>query len=289
MTERHSIPNLDPHTVEGFGREWQKFRNDVIDDSVLKHLFNDYFSLVDWGALSASAIGADLGCGSGRWARFARTYLCHLVLVDASSEALLVAKNNLTFCNNVSFVQASIGHLPFRDNSLDFAYSLGVVHHLPDPYHGIRDIISKLKPGGFVLLYIYYALENKHWLYRRLWLGTDFVRRRVSVLPFAARYYISQVAALAVYWPLARIGRLLLKFGIKLKNWPLLFYSDKPFYVMRNDALDRFGTRIEHRFTKKEIEDILVRMGCVNIKFSERAPFWVVLAQKNEEREEGAK
>jgi hypothetical protein len=54
----------------------------------------------------------------------------------------------------------------------------------------------------------------------------------------------------------------------------LQFYSDKPFYVMRTDALDRFGTRLERRFTRVEIERMMYSAGLRGIEFSEEEPFW---------------
>ena len=50
--------------------------------------------------------------------------------------------------------------------------------------------------------------------------------------------------------------------------------------MMRTDALDRFGTRLEQRFTKEEITNMLIDTGFENITFSDKAPFWVSLAYK---------
>lgn len=71
------------------------------------------------------------------------------------------------------------------------------------------------------------------------------------------------------------------KFAINVKNFPLSDYRNKPFYVLRTDALDRFGTRLEHRFSKKEIADMLERAGFNNISFSESPPFWTAIAYRN--------
>jgi len=58
---------------------------------------------------------------------------------------------------------------------------------------------------------------------------------------------------------------------------PLQFYADKPFYVMRTDTLDRFGTRLERRFTRAEIEQMMRAAGLREIQFSEQAPFWCAM------------
>ena len=58
------------------------------------------------------------------------------------------------------------------------------------------------------------------------------------------------------------------------------FYKDKSFYTMRTDSLDRFGTRIEKRFSKKEIESMLLEAGFNKIKFSDKIPYWIAIGYK---------
>jgi hypothetical protein len=62
--------------------------------------------------------------------------------------------------------------------------------------------------------------------------------------------------------------------GRDVANFPLAYYRDRSFYVMRNDALDRFGTKLEQRFTRAEIERMLRDAGLERIRFSEAAPYW---------------
>jgi hypothetical protein len=140
---------------------------------------------------------------------------------------------------------------------MDFGYSFGVLHHVPDRVRGIRDCGNMLKPRAPFLVYLYYALDHRSFAYRSLWKPRDFLRRIVSKLPHAMRYAASQVIARFVYWPLARFEALIEKLGMsatKSASLPLGFYRHLSFYTMRTDALDRFGTRLEQRFTRKQIE-----------------------------------
>ena len=273
--------NVDIHTVEGFGDEWSRFTQDQLDAAMLEQIFSDYFSLFNWAELPSDPVGADIGCGSGRWAQVVAPRVHHLMLIDASPEALSVAKTNLSDVTNVSFLHASVGMLPIDDASLDFAYSLGVLHHVPDTKAAISAVAAKLKPGAPFLVYLYYAFDNRSLTYRALWRITDGIRRVVSRLPHTPRYWVSQVIALFVYWPLARLARLMEKIGKLPRDWPLAYYRDKPFYVLRTDSLDRFGTRLEQRFSKGEIRKMLQEAGFANIRFSDRAPFWCAIGTKN--------
>jgi SAM-dependent methyltransferase len=161
---------------------------------------------------------------------------------------------------------------------LDFAYSLGVLHHVPDTAAALRSIGRKLKPGAPFLIYLYYAFDNRpHW-FRLLWKVTDCARHVISRLPFKLRYAISQCLAGTVYWPLARIAHFLDRVGRLPTNWPLAQYRNSTFYAMRTDALDRFGTRLEHRFTRTQIQSLLHDAGFVEVTFSDDPPYWCALA-----------
>jgi NDP-sugar pyrophosphorylase family protein len=88
------------------------------------------------------------------------------------------------------------------------------------------------------------------------------------------RYATSQVLAALIYWPLARAAKLFEALGFSVSNLPLSAYRDCGFYVMRTDALDRFGTRLEQRFTKADIKLMMDSAGLENIKFSDETPLW---------------
>jgi hypothetical protein len=167
-----------------------------------------------------------------------------------------------------------------KNESQDFGYSLGVLHHIPDTSLALESCSKKLKTGAPFLLYLYYRFDNKPKSYYFLWKLSDVARNLISRLPFKIKYFISQLIAIFVYLPLARACLLLEKIGINVSNLPLTWYRNEPFYIMRTDALDRFGTRLEQRFTKDEISQMLTKIGFEKIQFSTREPFWTVLSYK---------
>lgn len=281
MNKARKNANLDIKTVLGFGDEWSRFTQIDLDDEIAFKVFCDYFSLFDWDLLPVNSMGMDIGCGSGRWAKIVAAKVGHLVLLDASEVAIKVAKKNLNSIENVSYVRASVGELPVRDRCLDFAYSLGVLHHVPVTEDAIKSIALKLKAGAPLLIYIYYAFDNRGYFYQKLWRLSDLTRRVISRLPNKQRYIVSQIIALLIYWPLARLALILDTIKLLPNSWPLMYYRDKSFYVMRTDALDRFGTPLEHRFSRQQIELMLINSGFENIKFSNRAPFWCATATKS--------
>ena len=277
--------NLDLRVARGFGREWSTFRQDSdhLSQQQRQAIFDDYFRIFPWHLLPArGGVGLDVGCGTGRWSVQVAPRVQHLHLLDPSAEALSVAKDNLRGMNNVSYHLGSVAAIPLPPKSLDFAFSLGVLHHVPDTEAAIAAISDKLKTNAPFLIYLYYALDNQPIWYRLLWRITDFARLVVSRLPHPLRLVISQMVAAPIYWPLARIARFMSRRGRSASALPLSYYADKSFYVMRTDAYDRFCTRLEKRFRRSEIERMLTRAGFKDITFSSKQPFWCAVGVKSE-------
>jgi ubiquinone/menaquinone biosynthesis C-methylase UbiE len=274
--------NIDQATVKGFGREWTTFTQSESDLTAedRRAIFESYFTIFPWDLLPPQSIGADIGCGSGRWAMLVAHRVGHLHAVDPGAEALTVARNNLAGLDNVSFHQASVSAMPFKDGALDFAYSLGVLHHVPDTSQAIRDVAAKLKAGAPFLVYLYYAFDNRSAAYRTLWTLSNAARLLLCRAPYPVQIAMTAVIAVLVYWPLARTAALLEMIGMLPRSWPLAFYRRRSFYVMRTDAFDRFCTRLEQRFTRAQITYMLRAAGFADIKFSDKEPFWVALAIK---------
>jgi hypothetical protein len=163
---------------------------------------------------------------------------------------------------------------------MDFGYALGVLHHVPYPLEGLKACVSKLKKGTPFLLYLYYAFDNRPLWFRILWKMTDLGRRVISNCPHPLRYWLSQAIALSVYYPLARSARILEKLGFSVDAFPLSIYRHRSFYVMRTDALDRFGTRLEHRFTMNQIREMMEEAGLERIVLSDSVPYWCAVGYK---------
>ncbi len=274
------MKNIDTKTVDDFGSEWSQFSQTNLSEEELHRSFDTYFSLVDWREISGVSQCFDMGCGSGRWAQLVAPRVGALHCVDASDRALEVAKRNLSHLDNCSFHCASVDDLPFEDNSMDFGYSLGVLHHIPDTYAGIQSCVSKIKPGGMFLAYIYYAFDNKPLWFKLVWRVSNVIRFMISRLPFKLKMIITTAIAIFVYYPLSRMASILEAFSIDVENMPLSFYRNKSFYSLRTDALDRFGTRLEKRYTKKEIVDMFEAAGLRSVEVSEKMPYWCVMGYK---------
>ncbi len=275
-----ATPNLDERTVAGFGDEWSTFDQSDVPVDELAATFRAYFADFPWHELPADAEGFDLGCGSGRWARFVAPRVGVLHCIDASDAALEVARQSLRDEPRCRFHLASVDTMALADGSMDFGYSLGVLHHVPDTRRAIASAARTLKPGAPLLLYLYYALENRPWWYRALWRASDRGRRVFAALPHRAKVAGSTAIAAGVYLPLARLARLLEARGKPVEGLPLSFYRHRGFHTIRTDAYDRFATRLEQRFTASQIRSMMAAAGLEDIVFSSQPPYWCAVGRR---------
>lgn len=271
--------NLDSATVDSFGDEWSRFDQSAMDDAEAAAIFAEYFAVFPWADLPDCATGFDMGCGSGRWARLVAPRVGHLHCIDPSS-ALAIARKALAAHGNVSFHAASVDDMALPPNSQDFGYSLGVLHHVPDTAAAIRSCVEMLKPGAPFQVYLYYAFDNRPLAFRLAWRCSDELRRLITRLPARAKHLVTDLLALFVYLPFALSSRLLAKMGLDVSNIPLSYYRNRSWYTMRTDSRDRFGTPLEHRFTRSQVLVMMQSAGLRDIRFSDNAPYWCAVGFK---------
>jgi ubiquinone/menaquinone biosynthesis C-methylase UbiE len=267
--------------VKDFGLEWEKFNQIDLKNTESQNIFEDYFDLIEWKNLNLKGHAIDLGCGTGRWARLVAPKFKQMSLLDGSDKSINVAKKMLSNHKNIKFVHADLKNIPSEDNAYDFAYSLGVLHHVPNVNKALKEINRILKPGSPFLVYLYYSFDNAPYWYRLIWNASNLFRKMICKLPKNFKMIICEIIALLVYLPLARTSFLLEKMKVDISYMPLSYYRNKSFYTMRTDSLDRFGTTYEKRYSRMEIEQLLLSQGFNSVKFSDKKPYWCAIAYKN--------
>ena len=215
----NGIPRLVPETLgeqqrrtaSSFGWQWQHF-------SEMHPEFEAQF--LDW----LHPIGPeffrgrrvlDAGCGIGRHAHFAAAYGASEVVALDLSDAVLAASANLSGFENVHVVQGDLLRPPLRSaaagGGFDLVYSIGVLHHLPDPEAGFRSLLRLVRPGGTIAIWVY-GFENnglvRHVVEPLRRLSTKLATRHLRFLawPLAVGFH---GAAKGVYRPLngSAVGR----------------------------------------------------------------------------------
>jgi SAM-dependent methyltransferase len=272
--------NIDHVTVESFGEEWNKFSEFNSDE--IESIGDEYFDVVPEGLFKKeSTTVIDLGCGTGRWSVYMSDKVKEIHALDPS-KAVFSAAQLTQNIENIHLTQASVDNIPFEDETFDFGISLGVLHHIPDTEAALKSLSQKIKSGGHLLIYLYYALDNRSAAYRALFNMSTFFRRGISKMPAGLKKFTCDLIAFLVYLPfvgLASFVKLITK-GDTYKKMPLSYYVGKSLNVIRNDSLDRFGTPLEQRFTKAQITEMMTNCGFEDLVFSEKMPCWHVIGKK---------
>jgi SAM-dependent methyltransferase len=256
---KHLADNVMRRTQASFGYEWTHFSNWEPSGEVS---FQDYFGGLDLSTLRAARV-LDAGCGMGRHARLMADSVAHLVAVDFS-HAIDQAARNVADRQNVDCVQADLLHLPFDDETFDYVYSIGVLHHLPDTSAALRRVVAKVKQGGRVRVYLYWKRSGMSGALLSL---AGLCRRITTRLPFSILrtlcWFLSIALTVSIVWPY----RLATKLGISAhKSWPLFAYTKYPFTVLYNDQFDRFSAPLERRFDSHEVKTMLEDAGLGDVQ-----------------------
>lgn len=271
--------NIDKKVVDEFGDEWLKFFEQ--DDALVKKGGDEYFDILNDTIINSKTYVLDIGCGTGRWTKYLIQKVGFIEAIDPSN-AIFAADKLLGKTENVRLSKASIETLPFADGTFDFVMSIGVLHHTPNTHQALIDCVKKVKKGGYFYVYLYYNLENRGFFYKTLFKLSDLVRRIVSRLPRKMKHLICDVLAIIFYMPFISLGRFFKSLGFRnlANRMPLHGYQNHSFFIIRNDSLDRFGTRLEKRFSSKQIIEMMESAGLTDIVVSPGIPLYHAVGRR---------
>lgn len=245
-------------TALSFGYEWQRFPEMY---SEWEKQFLDYMQPHRPEFFKDKKV-LDAGCGNGRFAYYAGKYAREVWAIDLGP-AVEVARRNTASLKNVHVVQADLHQPPFPLESFDFIYSIGVLHHLPDPETAFQNLLRYLKPGGQIQIYLYWQPERRS-LKSALLTAVNSFRNLTTRLPHWAVHAFAYPSAIGAFlffvWPY-RIMQRIPALRSVAANMPMKQYAVLPFRVCVNDQLDRFSAPIENRYTKTEVEAWLSSAG----------------------------
>jgi SAM-dependent methyltransferase len=139
-----------------FGRQWHWFRTVQLDShNGTRRSADEFRATTGWTAADlAGQRVLDAGVGAGRYAECAADLGAEVFGVDLT-EAVDAAFTNLSHRANVHLAQADIFALPFRPETFDCAYSIGVLHHTPDTEQAFRRVAAVVRQGGQLAVYLY--------------------------------------------------------------------------------------------------------------------------------------
>lgn len=266
----------DTQAVYGF--LWEELRNGKPD----KWHYNNMQELIREPIVRGKK-GIDIGCGCGydTFIMAKNNPAVKIIGLDISEGACKTKE--LTYgLGNVWVIRGSALNIPISDNTLDFAYSFGVLHHTADPERGIKEIARVIRKDSPVYLYTYEDHSENRLKYLALKL-VRAIRTVTTKIPSRALYVLSFLASpfVTIFFTLPH--RILKKFKATqpLSEKIPFNFGTHPFSLV-GDLYDRFGAPIEHRFSRQEIFNLLKRNGFVNISIRrmKSTAGWVVWGYK---------
>jgi SAM-dependent methyltransferase len=240
----NGIPRLLPDelsaekqaTAAGFGYAWKTFSH---LDQVYEQQFLDWIKPVPRDFFRDKMI-LDAGCGKGRHSWCSARFGAREVIGIDLSEAVEVAYLNTRDLPNVHIIQGDIYNLPFRVQ-FDYIYSVGVLHHLPDPRGGFLSLTKVMRPGGSISAWVY-GRENNGWITH---LVNPFREHIASKMPRLLLRLISWLLTVFILYPVVKfIYKPLNLFAPKLAS--MLFYNDYLYYISRLSFRDIYSIVLDH-------------------------------------------
>jgi SAM-dependent methyltransferase len=244
--------------IDRFGYEWTRFAEYDSDNFLywIQPLTAEFF---------AGRLGLDVGCGGGRHAAKAVSFGAEMVALDLSW-AVEVAERRAVSDPRLHVVQGNAFALPFARESFDFIYSLGVLHHTPDPPRAFRSIVPYAKKGGAVFVMIYGSQRRQ--VIRLLALLRKVTTRLPNVAIEALSYAggVIDMGFILPYRGLRAIGL----GGLARRVFPtrIMNYSRSTFRDVVTDWFDRLSYPEVHYYSDAEIHDWYARSGCMGIRTS---------------------
>ncbi|MCK4589179.1 MAG: methyltransferase domain-containing protein [Nanoarchaeota archaeon] len=253
-------------TVDRFSYEWKKFSS----------LHNEYEKqFLDWVKVGKdffkNKVILDGGCGTGRHCYYASRYGAKMLVGIDLGESIEVAYRNNQENQNAHFVQADIYHLPFKERTFDYIYSIGVLHHLPNPEAGFRKILALVKKKGFISIWVYGREGN--FLLKLM----DPMRKYFfSKLPLRLVDFISFMSMLLLF-PIFKVYEIINETkGMRLitrilpQNYFFYYLSKLNFRICHSIVFDQMLAPTAFYHTKKEIVGWFKRANINKFKITRR-------------------
>lgn len=230
FADRGKIEEDKAATADNFGWQWTNFTQ---EDSRYEEQLLGWLQPVKPEFFDGKVV-LEGGCGKGRHTKLAATWGAKEVVgIDLGDgvESAFALTNKLP---NVHVVQCDIYKLPFKKGVFDYAFSVGVLHHTPDPRGAFLSLAGKVKHGGHLSAWIYGA-ENNRWITRYV----NPVRRGfTSQISQPVLYQLSKLPTLGVFLSTKLVYRPL--------NSVAKPVASKLFYNEYLNHLGTFGWREHH-------------------------------------------
>ncbi|HMO17006.1 MAG TPA: methyltransferase domain-containing protein [Oligoflexia bacterium] len=252
------------HTQEAFGYEWTWAAD--YDANNFSDWLPTGFTQSD---LFKDKLGLEVGCGAGRHAENTSTLARTHFAVDLSRAVDSAFERN-RFSLNCHVIQADAFYLPFREETFEYVYCLGVLQHMHDPPNGFKMLSKFPKKSGILLVNVYQAG-------RPFTVGTlSLIRKITTRLPNETLRLLSVIAGYIEYYVFILPWKLLKRTFLSKVLRPIVpnrvdEYSRHSLKTIIVDWFDRLSCPVKIHYSKENLEGWYKMHGYESIKVT---PYW---------------
>ncbi len=263
---------LRQRTIDDFGEQWQAYtenRGYYASAALLADVFGP---LLDLDAIAGARV-AEIGAGTGRFVRlFADAGARHIIAVEPSRAMAVLKRNTASDQANITYLEVPGDQLP-PSGDLDLVFSIGVLHHIPDPAPVMRAMLGALRPGGRCAIWVYGAEGNRAYLLILYAMLT--VTRRLPHRLLAALVWL-------LYWPLAAYMHAARVLPLPLAKYmrEVLLRFDPP--TRRLVLYDQLNPAYAKYYREAEVRRLLIDAGFSDVRLYHRHGYsWAAVARKS--------
>lgn len=282
---RNYIPRFSVSTsyADSFGPQWRSFARSQLDTDQTKESAIRFDSEIGWQEVDLKGKAViEFGSGAGRFVDVVSKRGAKLVVGLDATDAVDAAQDNLSGRDNIFFIQGDIYRSPFRNSYFDFGYSIGVLHHTPDPEECFRILVKSISSPGNIGLSLYdislYARPNRNSLKvatlellwaLNMWRCEVFrsVTTRIPSKVFLG--YCKTVIPVLHFLNKIPVLRYFRYF------FPSTCYRHLPVIWSMVDTHDTYVTKIVHQYRGKDVFQWFLREGIGNIVLRNSRAGWV--------------
>jgi ubiquinone/menaquinone biosynthesis C-methylase UbiE/uncharacterized protein YbaR (Trm112 family) len=229
--------------ASNFGFEWNVHRTTQLDNAASQESETTFTEKTGFARKDIEGkLVLDVGCGMGRFSDVVSRWGGTIVGIDLTS-AVEAASANIGRRDNVHLAQADVFALPFRDETFDIIFSIGVLHHTPDTRAAFDQLPRLLKPGGKIAIWVYTSL-----MLRWSRTSSDIYRRLTTRLPKRFLYALSHFAI-----PLYYVNRVPYFGRITWRMLPVSEHPDPQWRVL--DTFDWYSPKYQWKHSESELRD----------------------------------
>ena len=268
---KNNLVNISDSTIQDFGIQWNAFTR--IDSwSISDELFTSIAPpFVTRDDIQGKKI-AEIGSGSGNMTLQLLAAAPKKLIAVEPSKAMQVLKNNTSdYSDHIYYINDTGENLP-NNLDLDWIFSIGVIHHIPDPCPTIKAAYNALRSGGKILLWLYGKEGNK--LYLSIMEPIRLLTKKMSHKKLNLLTYLL-LPLTYMYINLCKV------FPLPLASYAKNILSQMPAHGIRLVIYDQLNPHYAKYYTKIEAEALLQEAGFIEIKLHQRLGYsWTLYGRK---------